>query len=266
MIGISSALLKCLKASRDFEVNHVLRTKPGFHELDIEAFIQKLKRLVPHSHLRNNTASRGGAARPPFLRARCGRADGFRRAERKGELRCQGFGGGRRPRLCDGFGGRSPPSDAVSSSVGKRFRHRHAASLCPRCVARNVPCRPGNLEPHSGRRYAPIFFLAWLGLPPFSWLSNSSRAPSTSLPCQRIWTNSRLSLPISVLPRLPPSAVRSPQCIRSRATSPSLKPSSASFFPRPSSAPSWPWPCSPAANPEPAGMRHHLKERKPALQ
>ncbi len=47
MIGISSALLKCLKASRDFEVNHVLRTKPGFHELDIEAFIQKLKRLVP---------------------------------------------------------------------------------------------------------------------------------------------------------------------------------------------------------------------------
>ena len=47
MIGISSELLKCLKASRDFEVNHLLRTKPGFHELDIEAFIQKLKMLAP---------------------------------------------------------------------------------------------------------------------------------------------------------------------------------------------------------------------------
>jgi hypothetical protein len=37
-----------LKASGDFEVNHLIsRTKPGFHELDIEAFIQKLKRLAP---------------------------------------------------------------------------------------------------------------------------------------------------------------------------------------------------------------------------
>jgi TniQ protein len=47
MVGISSELLKCLKASGDFEVNHLLRTKPGFHELDIEAFVQKLKRLAP---------------------------------------------------------------------------------------------------------------------------------------------------------------------------------------------------------------------------
>ena len=47
MVGISSELLKCLKASGDFEVNHQLRTKPGFHELDIEAFVQKLKRLAP---------------------------------------------------------------------------------------------------------------------------------------------------------------------------------------------------------------------------
>ena len=47
MVGISSELLKCLKASGDFEVNHLLRTKPGFHELDIEAFIQKLKKLAP---------------------------------------------------------------------------------------------------------------------------------------------------------------------------------------------------------------------------
>src|SRR5271165_3329052 len=43
MIGISAGLLKRLKASGDFEVAHRLRTKPGFHELDIEAFIQKLK-------------------------------------------------------------------------------------------------------------------------------------------------------------------------------------------------------------------------------
>jgi TniQ len=48
MIGISGELLKCLKASGDFEVNHLIsRTKPGFHELDIEAFIQKLKKLAP---------------------------------------------------------------------------------------------------------------------------------------------------------------------------------------------------------------------------
>jgi len=47
MIGISVELLKRLKASGDFEVNHLLRTKPGVHELDIEAFIQKLKSLAP---------------------------------------------------------------------------------------------------------------------------------------------------------------------------------------------------------------------------
>ena len=47
MIGISGGLLKRLKASGDFEVDHRLRTKPGFHELDIKAFIQKLKRLAP---------------------------------------------------------------------------------------------------------------------------------------------------------------------------------------------------------------------------
>jgi len=46
MIGISVELLKRLKASGDFEVNHLLRTKPGIHELDIEAFIQKLKSLA----------------------------------------------------------------------------------------------------------------------------------------------------------------------------------------------------------------------------
>src|SRR5271165_4343891 len=47
MIGISVELLKRLKASGDFEVNHLLRTKPGVHELDIEAFIQMLKGLAP---------------------------------------------------------------------------------------------------------------------------------------------------------------------------------------------------------------------------
>src|SRR5208283_79876 len=46
MIGISGRLLERLKASGDFQVNHQLK-KRGFHELDIEAFIQKLKRLAP---------------------------------------------------------------------------------------------------------------------------------------------------------------------------------------------------------------------------
>ena len=47
MIGISVGLLRRMKATGDFEVNHLLGTKPGFHELDIEAFIQKLKGLAP---------------------------------------------------------------------------------------------------------------------------------------------------------------------------------------------------------------------------
>ncbi len=47
MIGISVGLLRRMKATGDFEVNHLLGMKPGFHELDIEAFIQKLKRLAP---------------------------------------------------------------------------------------------------------------------------------------------------------------------------------------------------------------------------
>src|SRR5271165_7298562 len=42
MIGISGRLLERLKASGDFQVNHQLK-KRGVHELDIEAFIQKLK-------------------------------------------------------------------------------------------------------------------------------------------------------------------------------------------------------------------------------
>src|SRR5208283_259785 len=46
MIGISGRLLERLKASGDFQVNHQLK-KRGVHELDIEAFIQKLKRLAP---------------------------------------------------------------------------------------------------------------------------------------------------------------------------------------------------------------------------
>src|SRR5271165_3426805 len=46
MIGISSGLLKHLKASGDFQVHHQLRTKPGFHELDIEAFIRLPINLV----------------------------------------------------------------------------------------------------------------------------------------------------------------------------------------------------------------------------
>ena len=47
IIGISAGLLKRMKATGDFEVNHQLRTKPGFHELDIEAFVQRLKSLAP---------------------------------------------------------------------------------------------------------------------------------------------------------------------------------------------------------------------------
>ena len=46
-IGISVNLLRSLRASGDFEVNHQPRMKAGFHELDVEAFIEKLKGLAP---------------------------------------------------------------------------------------------------------------------------------------------------------------------------------------------------------------------------
>ena len=54
MIGVSVGVLKSLRATDDFEVSDLPTTKAGFHGRDIEAFIQKLKRLV-HSGTTNES-------------------------------------------------------------------------------------------------------------------------------------------------------------------------------------------------------------------
>ena len=48
------------------------------------------------------------------------------------------------------LGAGARPSDTGSSSMGQRFGDRHAAALCPDCVARDVPKRARDLGPHTG--------------------------------------------------------------------------------------------------------------------
>jgi hypothetical protein len=42
MIGIPTTILRNLKESGEYEINHLVPSRPGFHELDIQAFIIKL--------------------------------------------------------------------------------------------------------------------------------------------------------------------------------------------------------------------------------
>lgn len=50
-LGISVSVLKAMKSSGIYEVNHLLPTRAGFHELDLIAFTRKLLDLVPdHKH------------------------------------------------------------------------------------------------------------------------------------------------------------------------------------------------------------------------
>jgi transcriptional regulator with XRE-family HTH domain len=46
-LGISVSVLRALQSSGIYEVNHLLPTRAGFHELDLEAFTKKLLDLAP---------------------------------------------------------------------------------------------------------------------------------------------------------------------------------------------------------------------------
>ena len=46
-LGMSVSVLKALRSSGIFEVNHLLPTRAGFHELDVRAFTEKMLDLVP---------------------------------------------------------------------------------------------------------------------------------------------------------------------------------------------------------------------------
>jgi hypothetical protein len=47
-LGLPVSVLQALKRDRLYEVNHLLPTRAGFHELDLEAFRQKLVALAPY--------------------------------------------------------------------------------------------------------------------------------------------------------------------------------------------------------------------------
>ncbi len=46
LIGIPRRVLRTLKASGDFEVNHMPSVMPGVHELDVQMFIERLLSLA----------------------------------------------------------------------------------------------------------------------------------------------------------------------------------------------------------------------------
>ena len=55
-MGFSVGVLRALKNSCVFEFNHLLRTRGGYHELDIEAFASRLLALAPLGSLANANA------------------------------------------------------------------------------------------------------------------------------------------------------------------------------------------------------------------
>jgi len=55
-MGLSASLLQFLKKAGVYEVNHLLPTRAGFHELDIEAFRQRLLTLAPRSESSSGVA------------------------------------------------------------------------------------------------------------------------------------------------------------------------------------------------------------------
>ena len=50
LLGISVSLLEAIKEAGIYEVNNLLPTRAGFHELDLKAFSQKLFALAPESN------------------------------------------------------------------------------------------------------------------------------------------------------------------------------------------------------------------------
>jgi hypothetical protein len=70
-LGVSVSLLKALKSSGIYEVNHLLPTRSGFHELDLTAFTKKLVDLAP-GHKRSSIRGKESVTLQPVL---CGRRD-----------------------------------------------------------------------------------------------------------------------------------------------------------------------------------------------
>ena len=70
-LGMSVSVLKALRSSGIFEVNHLLPTRAGFHELDLNAFTNRLLDLAP-AHKDLAAEGRGTATLQSVL---CSRRD-----------------------------------------------------------------------------------------------------------------------------------------------------------------------------------------------
>jgi hypothetical protein len=57
-LGISVSLLEAIKKAGIYEINHLLPTRAGFHELDLKAFSQKLFDLAPESNCQDASGLR----------------------------------------------------------------------------------------------------------------------------------------------------------------------------------------------------------------
>jgi len=58
-LGISVSLLEAIKETGIYEINNLLPTRAGFHELDLKAFSQKLFALAPESNCQDTSGLRG---------------------------------------------------------------------------------------------------------------------------------------------------------------------------------------------------------------
>jgi hypothetical protein len=70
-LGISVSVLRALKDAGIYEVNHLLPTRPGFHELDVKAFNKKFVALVSSSVSPGDVGTKGVTLRSVL----CGRHD-----------------------------------------------------------------------------------------------------------------------------------------------------------------------------------------------
>jgi hypothetical protein len=70
-LGLSVSVLKALKSSGVYEVNHLLPTRVGFHELDLNIFTKKLLDLAPNQ----KTCSIQGEGTVTVRSIVCGRRD-----------------------------------------------------------------------------------------------------------------------------------------------------------------------------------------------
>jgi hypothetical protein len=69
LLGLSVPVLKALKRTGEFKVEHLLPTRPGFHSLDVDAFRQRLLSIVPTAE-RSSTQYREWIALGAIMRGR----------------------------------------------------------------------------------------------------------------------------------------------------------------------------------------------------